>query len=325
MSVGSPHGRKGIADYLGSMHRNHKITRSLVAGILKDPRNAATVANALKKPSEDQLAALREKYTKIGGRSPLVRITLKQANMLHSRLKNIGIDAKVLVGMKHLRPSIDEAVAKAKNSPNPLLIGIVMFPTYSKVYGDEYEETFVSSLKKYGFGKNGVIVKSWDDNEKLSEAWQSAISKPYAKLRKLRTMVIFATHSLPKVFIDGGDPYIRNFESFAARIAKSLDLQDWSCAYYTGGHPAPVREITGFVRECKENGYDHVLIVPLGYVADNFETLYGLAAMCKEAASASRIGITLVKPLNGSAKLAEALSDIVVDKIQHARKLLSLR
>ncbi len=319
MSVGSPQNQDEIAEYVNSIRKEHKVTRALVVGVLKDPSNAAMVVRAMRNPTREQMESLAEKYRQIGGRSPLLSITLKQAAGLRSRLWSRGLDAKVVVAMKRLHPSIKEALSSIEGTHRMHVIGIVMFPTYSSIYSDEYEEMFASAIRDSGI-KSASVVKSWDKNSKFLSAWRESISKAYAPLRKRRTMVVFATHSMPKVFIDGGDPYIKNFESLARNLAVKLRIRNWTCAYYTGGHSAPVQEVTQCISRCKSNGYEHVLLVPLGYVADNFETLYGLGLMCDKAAKRFGIGITRMRPLNYSKKLVDALSDIVIERVRSMDK-----
>ncbi len=317
MSVGSPRGRDEIIKYLKDIKSEHRITKSLILGVLKDPRNISTIIKAMRTPTADQVESLYNKYKKIGGASPLASITRRQAKRLCAVLKSSGIDARVTIAMKRPRPSISEAISEFKHYRNPLFIGIAMFPTYSKSFGDRYERMFTSGIKNSGIDADSIVVKSWDDNAKFRIAWSSKISKSYIPLRGKKTMVIFATHSIPKIFIDGGDPYIKNFESLARSVATMAGIRNWTCAYYTGGHPAPVPEITSQIRKCKEEGYKHILLVPLGYVADNFETLYGLGIMCKKAAAESRIRITQMHPLNDSPELSAALSDIVLNIVKN--------
>ena len=320
MSVGSPRGRNEIRKYIEGIRAEHHITKTLICGMLRDPRNIFTVVRALKMPTSGQIESLYAKYLKIGGMSPLVAITQRQANRLRSRLQSSNVDADVEIAMKRLYPSINHAMSRLRRYKDPIIIGIAMFPTYSTVFGDEYERMFIASMRESGIKAHGIVVKSWDDNAKFRNAWINRISDSYSRLNPKKTIVIFATHSIPKVFIDGGDPYIKNFESLARSLATEIGIRNWACAYYTGGYPASVPEVTRYIHKCKEDGYGDVLLVPLGYVADNFETLYGLGLMCKKAAAESGIRLISMHPLNDSLGLSDALHDIVLDIIKNPRR-----
>ncbi len=311
MSVGSPSNQDEVEKYVSELRMEHKVTKQLVIGLLKDWRNAATVARAMRKPTKKQMDALRSKYASIGF-SPLLEITNRQAIALQSKLSEKGVNAGVYPAMKRLHPSIREVVAKIKEAGCAEVIGIVMFPSYSKVFNDKYEKILLSEMKAQRMDCSATVIKSWDDNVQFLDTWKESILKAYAPIRGERTMVIFTTHSMPKVFIDGGDEYIKNFERTARRLATELMLQDWTCGYYTGGHPAPVKDIKICISESKSKGFERVLLVPLGYVAENMETLYGLGAECDETAKKIDIGITRMHPPNDSEKLINAMAELIV-------------
>lgn len=311
MSVGSPRNGKEVEKYVDELRKERRLTRQLVAGLLKDSRGIATVARAVRRPTAVQMAALKRKYKRIGF-SPLLAITERQARALKAKLSTKGITADVYPAMKRLHPSIREVVTRMKNRGYGTVIGIVMFPSYSVVFNDAYEMLLKSEMRKQGLRCNLTVIKSWDENKNFLEAWRENISHEYARLDRKRTLVIFTTHSIPKVFVDGGDNYIKNFEKAAKRLATSTMLQNWKCGYYTGGHPSPVQDIRQVIYEAKADGYSNILSVPLGFVTENMETLYGLGIECAEAADKAGIGITRMHPLNDSEKLIDALADLVM-------------
>ena len=51
-------------------------------------------------------AQVCERYRAIGGRSPLLEITRRQARSLQDHLKRLGRSAEVFVGMRHWHPFI---------------------------------------------------------------------------------------------------------------------------------------------------------------------------------------------------------------------------
>src|SRR5438067_2270091 len=60
-------------------------------------------------PSPDLLEKLRARYEAVGGRTPLLDITLEQAAALGLAL---GSEYQVFVGMKHWRPYIRDVVGE---------------------------------------------------------------------------------------------------------------------------------------------------------------------------------------------------------------------
>ena len=60
-----------------------------------------------------------EGYKKIGGGSPLRRITQEQANALEEALRVRGQDAHVYVGMRYWYPFMEDAVAQVRPAAQP--------------------------------------------------------------------------------------------------------------------------------------------------------------------------------------------------------------
>ncbi len=58
-----------------------------------------------------------EGYRKIGGGSPLRRITQEQADALEEALRVRGQDARVYVGMRYWYPFMEDAIAQARARP----------------------------------------------------------------------------------------------------------------------------------------------------------------------------------------------------------------
>ena len=72
-------------------------------------------ARFLQRPLAKLISSLRapkssEGYKRIGGGSPLRRITEQQADALADALKREGLDAKVYVGMRYWSPFIEDAM-----------------------------------------------------------------------------------------------------------------------------------------------------------------------------------------------------------------------
>lgn len=74
-----------------------------------------STARFLQRPLAKLISGLRapkssEGYKRIGGGSPLRRITEEQADALAVALKREGLDAKVYVGMRYWSPFIEDAM-----------------------------------------------------------------------------------------------------------------------------------------------------------------------------------------------------------------------
>ncbi len=144
--------------------------------------------------SQEAIDELAERYRRIGGRSPLDEITEAQRAGLE---RELGLP--VLVGMKHWRPRIIEAVEAALSGGADTLVGLVLAPHYSRLSIAGYRERLDDALQ----GRAKVIfVESWHDHGPFLDVLAS-------RVRGFDGHVVFTAHSLPERILRDGDPYPR--------------------------------------------------------------------------------------------------------------------
>src|SRR2546425_2501966 len=82
-------------------------------------------------PSAERVADLRARYERIGGRSPLLEITQRQAAGVVEALAQAGLPARAYVGMRHAPPFIAEAGAQAAREGMRTPLGPLLAPPHS--------------------------------------------------------------------------------------------------------------------------------------------------------------------------------------------------
>jgi len=60
----------------------------------------------------EEIEHLKQRYRRVGGRTPLLEITRSQADALEKELLTDGIPARVTFGMKHWHPFVEDVVEK---------------------------------------------------------------------------------------------------------------------------------------------------------------------------------------------------------------------
>src|SRR5574340_786742 len=81
--------------------------------------------------SPEAVHEIRERYRQIGGRSPLLERTQAQAAAIQSAL---GVARfRVVAGMRHWRPTLQEALAQMAQDGITRAVGLVMAPHYSRM------------------------------------------------------------------------------------------------------------------------------------------------------------------------------------------------
>ncbi|MEW6203549.1 MAG: ferrochelatase, partial [bacterium] len=74
---------------------------------------------------------VKPRYSLIGGGSPLLRITTKQASALENYLRAKGLKTPVFVGMRYSTPAIEDALREISKTGISFLIILFLYPQYS--------------------------------------------------------------------------------------------------------------------------------------------------------------------------------------------------
>ena len=228
-------------------------------------------------------------YDHIGGRSPIVPETEKQARALEAALAADGIEARAFIAMRCWNPMTAEAAAQVKAYGPDKIILLPLYPQYSST-------TSASSLKEWDRAASGLKVPTariccYPDEAGFVSAAVSRIRAIAADLRPgLSYRLLLSAHGLPKRTIARGDPYQWQVEKSAAAIVAALgrpDLESQVCYQSRVGPLEWIGPATD--AEIRRAGADGkgLIVVPIAFVSEHSETLVELdieyAKLAREA------------------------------------------
>jgi protoporphyrin/coproporphyrin ferrochelatase len=249
-----------------------------------------------------------QRYTEIGGSSPLLAWTRRQAAALENAL---GIP--VYFGMRNWHPSILETMQRIEADGIERMVAICLAPQYSKMSVGLYFRRTQEAKSAIGTKVEIVWTKSFHAHPLLVEAFAERL-EPLARGRQ----VLFTAHSLPEKILESGDPYDAEAKATAHAVAERLHLRDWDFAYQSQGMTqdkwlGPTVEAT--LDRYQQASITDVVLCAIGFVCDHVEILYDVDILFRKYAEAR--GIRLVRPetLNDSAKFIAALADVARGKI----------
>ncbi len=232
----------------------------------------------------------REIYGHIGGRSPIVPETERQAEAIERVLSDLngdGGEVKCFIAMRYWHPFSGEAAAKvAAFNPDKIVL-LPLYPQYSTT-------TTASSLKDWQqawgkqVGPGSTLSKSLETKEICCypeasgwvEAQASLIRQGIDQAGGLdKVRVLFSAHGLPKKVVEGGDPYQAQVERTCAAVAKELNIPDldWVTCYQS--RVGPLEWIGPSTDdEIERAGRDgrKIVLAPIAFVSEHSETLVEL-------------------------------------------------
>jgi ferrochelatase len=252
-------------------------------------------------------------YSEIGGKSPILEFTTRQAVALEAELRR-DLDARVVVAMRYWRPFTAEAIhALEQHAPDEIVL-LPLYPQFSKT-------------------TTGSSLNEWNRHWKRAEPPVTVIEEFYEDPAYLDSVVgmvnrtlsgfanpddvdmIFSAHSVPVAVIEKGDPYQRQIE-------RTVDLVwqrgGWPCRRHicyqskVGASKWLTPSMHETVKRMAAEGRRHLLIVPISFVSDHVETLHEIDIEHREQARS--LGISdyrMVPGLNDSPAFIQALSGLV--------------
>ncbi|MDC3417254.1 ferrochelatase [Aquibacillus salsiterrae] len=276
-----------------------------------------------KKPSEEALLDLTERYRAIGGISPLAKITKQQAEALEQKLNHLQDEVEFVyyLGLKHIEPFIEDAVAQMAKDGMEEAVSIVLAPHYSTFSVKSYNGRAQKEADKHG--KPSITsVESWYDAPGFIQYWAEAIKGEYAKMdetEREKAVLVVSAHSLPEKILKNGDPYPDQLKRTAELIAEETGISNYEIGWQSEGNtPEPwlgpdVQDLTRELYEKK--GYRSFVYAPVGFVADHLEVLYDNDYECKVICE--ELGANYYRPPmpNVSPLFIETLARVVQSKI----------
>ena len=254
-----------------------------------------------RKPSDEALQDLTERYEAIGGLSPLADTTERQARALLNKLNEQSDDEyELFIGLKHIHPFIEDAVADINEAGIKEIETIVLTPHYSAFSVQTYNDRAKEEADKYGITVKSVIDFYRDEN--FIDYWVEQVENTLNEIPESEhndTAIIVSAHSLPeKLITKNNDPYPEQLQETMELIRERVNKANYHIGWQSEGNtPDPwlgpdVQDLTEDLYS--EHKYKHFVYLPLGFVCEHLEVLYDNDYECKVVTD--KVGATYHRP-----------------------------
>ena len=264
-------------------------------------------------------------YRLIGDKSPILDITRAQAEALEQSL-NRGRSGRegesreafrVFIGMRYWHPLIGEVVPEISAAGITKIVAIGLYPHYSvATTGSSF-----SSLQKAitGLPVEVFSVKSWYDHPLYIDALVEKIKSGLASFGSGEVRVLFSAHSLPKKFIEDGDPYVDHIQGTIRAVSQRVPIR-YCLSYQSKSGPVAWLEPSTeeMIEKLAREGVRNLLVVPISFVSDHIETLYEIDILYKHMAEEHGIQLRRIESLNVAPLFIEALAAIALKATREA-------
>lgn len=279
--------------------------------------------------SPEFVAEIRERYRAIGGKSPLLDITLEQAKRLKDHLHLSRLKCRVFVGMRHSKPFINETVEAMKKEGLTRLTALCMSPYNSALSVGAYRKKLADALKASSVSWPCQFLSSWHDEPDLIDAFADKIRKARRQFPSRdhdKIQVIFSAHSLPEKILKMNDPYPKQLLETSRLTAQKAGLipGQWYFAYQSKsktGEPWLGPDAGDIIDRLAQEGKKHLVLSPIGFIADHLETLYDADILYRRQAESRGMQFARTESLNAAPGLISAMANTILRQSRKTSKV----
>jgi len=305
VAFGGPQGRDDVRPFLANVLRGRRVPPSRVEEVAHH-------------------------YELFDGVSPLTALTMAQAEMLRSRLKERGAPLPVYVGMRNWHPFLADTLADMSRAGVRRAVGFLAAAQRSYSSCTQYRENVDAAratLRDASLADIEVVyVGDWHTHPGFVEANAEHVGNAFNELpRDIRdgARLVFTAHSIP-VSMAEQYPYQKQLEETAAAVAARVGTRrgiapDWALVFQSrSGRPEDPwlgPDVCDYLRAERARGLPAAILSPIGFLCDHIEVLYDLdveaAAVCRE------IGLPMAraKSVNDHPRFADAMADAVLETV----------
>ena len=257
----------------------------------------------------ETLKVVEARYELIGGASPLPDITARQALALQARLvQELAFPIRVRRGFLYTEPTVADCLAELDGHK---VVALPLSPFSSRLTSDKYREALDAA------GREKVpLLEGWYASRGFVRAISRRAAAALDGCDVNEWAVLFTAHNVPLETIMEGDPYVEQLQQTISQLVPALVPGDWRFAFQSkgrGGGEWLEPEADDMVRALAEEGWKKVLVVPVGFVSDNVETLYDLDIVLRQQIEGLGMEYRRSAAPNDSPTFIETLADVVID------------
>lgn len=266
-NLGGPDGPRSVRPFLRNLFRDPAIIgapgpiREFLAWLISTTRTKEATEN----------------YAKMGGGSPLVPETEKQAAALTAALTERlpGDEVKCFLAMRYWHPFVEEAVEAVNAYAPDEIILLPLYPQFSTT-------TTGSSLKAWrdAGGPEARAICCYPEEADFITAHAKLIEAKWIEAGKPEApRVLFSAHGLPEVVVKRGDGYQWQVEQTVAAVVEKLPeaLRNHEICYQS--RVGPLKWIGPSTEEAIERACEDgktIFLTPIAFVSEHIETLVEL-------------------------------------------------
>jgi ferrochelatase len=317
LQLGGPDSLENVEPFLYNLFCDPDIIDLPLAFLFRKP--LARLISSRRAPK------VQEYYKRIGSKSPILKLTVRQARALEAELQP-KVNARVYVAMRYWHPMTEELVDQLYRDKVERVILLPLYPQYSLTTTGSSVNEWKRVLSRRGMNYLRTdLIEHYCDHPLYINALVRNINFALKRVRRTerkRVHLVFSAHGTPVKLVKAGDPYQQQIITTYELVLEKgkFGLPHHLCYQSKVGpekwlEPSLEQTIEKLARE----GVSHMIVVPVAFVSDHSETLWEINMEAKAEAKALGIKHFDMSPaLNNNPFYIRALADLVLKKVNSA-------
>lgn len=306
LNMGGPDSLQAVEPFLYNLFSDRDLIQLPLGALLQKP-----FARLI---SRRRARSVIENYRAIGGKSPLLGWTQRQAEGI---TRTLGPRFRPYVAMRYWHPRADEALEQMRKDGVKRAVVLSMYPHYTGATTGSSVKDFRRAAALIHPDLSLQVIEHWYDwpgyLDALAECIRQGLELFPEDLRS-RVQILFSAHALPQKFIDRGDPYLEHVLDTTRGVMKRIGNRSWRLGFQSRSGPVKWMEpdTVEVIDQLAAEGRQAILLVPISFVSDHIETLHEIDMEYRAHAQAKGITHFERSPsLNDSPGFISAMAELV--------------
>ncbi|MCI0708245.1 MAG: ferrochelatase [Ignavibacteriae bacterium] len=263
-------------------------------------------------------------YRNIGGKSPILEETQRQAAGLQKSLERKGLNTTTHIAMRYWHPLTDKVVQKLHSNGAQDVVLLPLYPHYSKATTGSSFNEWNRALKRFGYHPTSIKkVDHYYDHPLYIEAMVEQINLALSRIPKSeqgKAHFVFSAHGIPLSLVRAGDPYPNQIKRTYELI---VERGKWNLPHHlcfqskVGPQKWLEPSLTQTIHDLAIADATHLVVVPIAFVTEHIETLSEINIEARE--EAQHLGVQrfeMMPALIDNKKFIECLTDLVTKQVR---------
>jgi ferrochelatase len=268
----------------------------------------------------ERLLAVAEHYYAVGGVSPINEQNRAVIARLRQVLADRDINLPIYFGNRNWHPLVGDTIAQMQSDGIREALTFVTsgFSCYSGCR--QYREDIISACNALHDAPRFDKIRTYYNHPRFIAAQVDLINDAIAHTATGLTnaKVLFTAHSIP-VAMARQSAYEAQLNETSRLIADAVGIADYALVFQSrsGAPHVPWLEpdINDAIHAAKSDGFQHVYVMPIGFMSDHMEVINDLDHEAQLTAQTHAIGFSRVATVAEHPQFIEMIADLIEERL----------